>query len=203
MKNLLKNQEVRICNHKDGSSFNWDDPSEDIHIDKIKYVKGGRKEYHIRIPINSNRPMSFSSNNGRNSIPRKLEKEINEAFDDPEKREGFLNYVIESIKNIDSKEFTFEERCNNAIDNLKKAFNIPDDTFIIIKGRINNAVKLVSQIVSDGKDSYYFIVLDNKFVIGEITYKQIISILDEINSFYNNKIRYEIYQLNINRKIII
>lgn len=79
---LLKNQKIEIDPHKRGcrSHNNWDDPSTEVHIDKV--VQNNKDRYSIRIPLNRNTPITVNRKAGLGNAPNWLIREVNEALAD-------------------------------------------------------------------------------------------------------------------------
>lgn len=128
MKELVKGQKIRIDNHRRGTSgvSYYDDPSNDIHLDKTIY-DGKKKngEYRIRIPLNSNRPVTINrSENER--IPTRLFKEIQEAFEDVEKRQIFLEEMRCVLNGypIRDKNYLEVDKVKEAMIRISNAFDL-------------------------------------------------------------------------------
>ena len=108
MKALIKGQRVRIDNHRQGSRSidYYDDPANDIHLDKTVY--DGRKEkktYQIRVPLNSERPVTINRDEDL-TIPNRIMREIREAFKDSDTRKHFINEIRDVLKNYPLKNKT-------------------------------------------------------------------------------------------------
>ena len=102
MKALLKNQTIRIDAHQYGNREvnNWDNITQDIHLDKnTDYKIEGKKQYiSIKIPLNSNRDISVVSRSKKQSeVPRSLQKEIQNVFKDINLRERFISQLKDRV----------------------------------------------------------------------------------------------------------
>jgi hypothetical protein len=65
LRKLIEGQKIIIDDHKRGSGEikDWDNPANDIHIDKTTNFKvdGTRQALRIRVPINSERPIKIQN----------------------------------------------------------------------------------------------------------------------------------------------
>lgn len=98
MKTLLSNQTLRIDYHHYGE-VKWDDPSQDIHLHKTSN-NNANIQYDIRVPLNSDREATISVN-GRthlSSVPSKIKKEVNKAFNRDDKRNAFIGQLRSELE---------------------------------------------------------------------------------------------------------
>lgn len=171
LKNLIESQTIMIDDHLRGTNEkkNWDDQTKDIHIDKKtnRKIDGKRQSIHIRVPINSTRPIKIENNKGKlKEIPRQISREIKEAFEDKKTREAFINDVIETIENFPTI-LESEKRVQQVLENLSKHFDL-DWSGEIISTYTNDALKYYAQLYFDKTGRQYFITVDKaKIEIGQ------------------------------------
>lgn len=171
LKELIKNQTIIIDDHKRGCNEikNWDDDSNDIHIDKStnSRVKGERQKVKIRIPINSQRPIKIENAKGKIiPIPRMLEKEIKTAFENEDSRKDFIMEVMEVLRNFKTA-LTTEQRAHQILTNLSLHFNL-NWTGEKITTYINEILTSYTEVYSDGNGLEYFLKLDDRRIeIGQ------------------------------------
>lgn len=126
MKVLVKGQKIRIDNHNRGTGAvgYYDDPANDIHLDKTMYDGKKKKgEYQIRVPLNSNRPVTVNRDeNGR--IPARLLDEIQSAFEDIEKKKRFVEEVSEVLKG-----YPIRDKNNVDVDKVQEAMKRISNVF--------------------------------------------------------------------------
>ena len=128
LKPLIQNQSLIIDDHKwgAGEEKNWDKSSNDIHIDKkTKYpINGKRQEVRIKIPINSDNEISVQAKRNKlDDVPRRLKKEINDAFEDKETRDAFIRELIPILENFSSN-LDSVEKAIGVLDRLSKHFDL-------------------------------------------------------------------------------
>lgn len=98
MKSILKNQTIRIDNHQRGSvPIKWDDPSQDIHLHKSQNGDKKRLRYEIKVPLNTASEVTF--NGASEPIPSKIKKEIEEAFEDNDRKLQFISDLKNALEN--------------------------------------------------------------------------------------------------------
>lgn len=171
LKNLIENQTIMIDDHLRGTNEkkNWDDQTKDIHIDKKtnRKIGGVRQDIRIRVPINSSRPIKIENMKGQiNEIPKKISKEIKEAFEDKETREAFVSDVIETLENFPTI-LKSEKRVQQVLKNLSKHFDL-DWSGEIISTYTKDVLKYYAQLYLDKTGKQYFITVDkNKIEIGQ------------------------------------
>jgi hypothetical protein len=172
LKGLISNQTIIIDDHKRGSGEvkNWDDQTADVHIDKTTNFPfmGERQDVRIRVPINSERPIKIENAKKRklDNIPRQLRREIQSAFEDKEKRESFINDIIEHIKNFHTI-LENEERVQQVLSNISKHFDLKWTNEKIVTYS-KDALSLYIQRYTDNDGRQYFITVDDKKIkIGE------------------------------------
>lgn len=129
LRELIKDQTIIIDDHKRGSreAKNWDDTRNDIHIDKTtNFPLNGRiQKVRIRIPINSERPISIENEKKQvvDEIPRKLRREISKAFENKESRTRFVKEIMDVLKDFDTI-LSNEQRANQVLTNISKHFDL-------------------------------------------------------------------------------
>ena len=158
IKGLLNNQKIRIDHHQRGSNSpnNWDDPTCDIHIDK--YVHDNKDKYKIKIPINSNRPITVNGKNGMN-IPKRLLKEINEIFNNDTTRQSFVKRICKVISIYKSDKLNQEQRAKQAIGYIRKAFGLKTPKYIFKDDIKNFYAGLYCHNLQ-----YYYVIIKGKFI---------------------------------------
>ena len=99
MKQLIKNQTIRIDDHSRGIKLgHFDDDNADIHLDK----KAKSGEYRIRVPLNTNRPVNVEikgRHNPQDEVPEFIVREVRDAFSNVDKRRAFINDLINELRN--------------------------------------------------------------------------------------------------------
>jgi len=137
MKSLIKKQSLRIDNHRRGvgSIDYYDDPANDIHLDKTVYDRRKKRDtYQIRIPLNSKRPVSINGKEN-NDIPGRILDEIREAFENSEKRKRFIKETMAVLMNypVLNGEENIENRAFDALKRIASAFGLVWDEELIEK----------------------------------------------------------------------
>lgn len=126
---LIKNQSIRIDDHQRGNreSKNWDDSTKDIHIDKTtnSRLNGIRQKIRIRVPINSDRDIIIEDGRGQRveNIPKRLEREIKDAFSNKKVREDFMRDVMNILRNY-STTLDDKRKIQSVLANLSRHFNL-------------------------------------------------------------------------------
>ena len=172
LKGLIEKQTIIIDDHKRGSREvkNWDDSSADVHIDKTTNypVNGERQNIRIKVPINSERPLKIENAKKKqlDDIPRQLRKEIQNAFEDKQKRENFIKDIVEHIKNFNTI-LESKTRVKQVMSNISKHFDL-EWTEKEIVTYINDVLELYTQNYTDNKGRKFAITVDKeKIIIGE------------------------------------
>ncbi|MEI7489411.1 MAG: hypothetical protein WCJ72_18750 [Chryseobacterium sp.] len=171
LKNLIQNQTIIIDDHKRGAREikNWDDSSNDIHIDKITNypLSGERQRLRLKIPINSKRSIKIENAKGKNiEIPKKLEKEIKAAFSDENIRNNFIKDLIDILRNYSSI-LSNEEKAHNALANLAENFGL-NWTKEKIANYIESALKNYTEVYNDKEGNEFFFKIGEKQIeIGQ------------------------------------
>lgn len=173
LKQLIKNQTIIIDDHKRGSGEikNWDNTSTDIHIDKkTNFPIEGKKqqEVRIRIPINSDRSIQIEAKGNKKitEIPKRLRREIQQAFENKKSRERFMADVIETLQNYDTI-LSSEQRVEQVLRNISRHFDLEwtDDRIVTYK---NDILELYTRYYTDGQGRQFYITIDRKKIeIGE------------------------------------
>lgn len=170
LKNLIEDQTIIIDDHKRGASEikNFDNPENDVHIDKeTNYrIDGKRQKIKIRIPVNSNNPIKIENRLGKIPIPNKLNKEIKKALEDKKTREDFIKDVIETL--VDYKSILrSEEKATMVLKRLSKHFDLNWDDETIKQYR-DDVLSSYTQFFTDDKNKKFFIKLDkDKITIAQ------------------------------------
>lgn len=128
MKELVKGQKIRIDNHRRGAGGidYYDDPANDIHLDKTMY--DGRKkegEYRIRVPLNSDRPVTINRDEYQR-ISNRLVEELQAAFEDDEKRNRFVHELRDVLQAYPIRDMHHQniDRVLEAMKKISDAFDL-------------------------------------------------------------------------------
>ena len=172
LKNLIKNQTIRIDDHKRGCREikEWD-TSSDIHLDKTTNfpLNGKIQKVRIKIPINSDQPIKIVAKKEQKNIeviPNNLLKEIKEALEDKEIRDRFILDVMDVLNNFDTA-LSNEERAKSVLTRISKHFDLnwPTDT---IKIYAKEALLEYTLVYQKNSNEEYFAKLDkDKIEIGQ------------------------------------
>ena len=170
LKELIKNQVIIIDDHKRGAREikDYDNSKNDIHIDKETNfpINGKRQKLKIRIPINSDRPITIESKRKELAIPSKLQKEIRKSLEDKQIRNAFVGDILKVLANYDSV-LNSEEKAVKVLRILSQHFDLKwdDETILNYKDEILMAY---TQFYTDSDKRRFFIKLDKKSItIGE------------------------------------
>lgn len=120
---LINNQTIKIDNHNRGDGRELS--QEGIHIHKRTNTKidGKRRDIDIEVPLNSTAPKRITSGNKKyKDIPRSLQKEIQEAFEDVNLQEKFVRAILDILAQC--KEGLSEEVALDAIRRLSDFFDL-------------------------------------------------------------------------------
>lgn len=171
LKPLIENQSIIIDDHKRGTMEikDWDNPANDIHIDKnTKYrINGERQHVQIRLPINSNKDISVEIKNKRNNeVPRKLKKEIKKAFENKKTREQFVKDLIPILENFSSN-LDSVEKARDTLKKIAKHFDLDWNTQEIVN-LVGEALLEYTQIYQDDEYQYYFTINDRRIRISNV-----------------------------------
>ena len=206
MRPLLDNQTIRIDNHQRGHCIDWDDNVQDIHLHKyyghVDHCKADHDDknwYEIRIPINHKGKITIKGKNNKklDQIPAELEKEIQQAFGDNNKRDQFVSDIIEHLRSYNTSRKTLKQRARRALGNIRNSFNL-DYPKAEVKGWIRNSLKVISIIGEYGNSYYHITMYNDDFFIGELSMKDVLEIYSMINAEIRSKLRFEISQINQN-----
>lgn len=171
LKPLINNQNIIIDDHKRGSKEikDWDNPANDIHIDKeTKYkIDGKKQKIKIRIPINSNRDISITNKSGfKIELPKKLKKEIIKAFENKKTRDVFVKELIPIIDNFSSNIENIE-KAKLTLDKIAKHFDLEWKTQEIIN-KYQKILIEYTQIYQDNKEQYYITINSSRIKISNV-----------------------------------
>jgi hypothetical protein len=177
LKSLLKHQKIRIDAHQRGAGerVNWDETSNDIHIDKstLYDVKGKKITVRIRIPINSNRPIQIDivgnvpkPKQMLSTVERKLIQEIAEALSDPEVRRQFIAEVLRYLENYPSA-LTSLSRATNMANRIARHFNLSANISAEMAMDAQRIIRSFTAYFQDGNDIYFVQVTANGLVLGQ------------------------------------
>ena len=159
LKSILRNQIIHVEDHRrTGSSINdWNDPTADVHIHKED--KKSKEKYTIRIPLNSRTPASvdyYEHNRRRNKLPRKLRKEIREAFSDENERTAFFDYVYKKLAGYGWN--YSPKNANEIIQRVADTFGFEPVLQLRIKNSSRRTISLL-QSFKDDEDEKYLLIL--------------------------------------------
>ncbi|MFY7671885.1 hypothetical protein ACOSP6_12430 [Tenacibaculum sp. MEBiC06402] len=165
LKPLINNQSLIIDDHKWGAreEKDWDKNSSDIHIDKTtKFpIDGKKQDVRIKIPINSDRRITISSKRSKISeVPKKLRKEINDAFENKKTRDSFIKDLIPILENFSSN-LDSVERAKEVLNRISKHFDL-DWSTQTIENYIDGALFELTQVYLDNDKKQYYITLNKK-----------------------------------------
>lgn len=172
IKSLLKKQEIEIEDHRKGSSEikNWNDPSADIHIHKTtKYkIEGELQNIVIKISINNIRPIvSINAKKKDVAIPRKLMKEIRNAFHNEKKVSVFVFDLVKILKDYEPI-FQSREKVIQSLKILSMHFDLLWNEQTITK-MVDEAVTSYTGIYNDKLGKEYFITFEEHNIrLGDI-----------------------------------
>ena len=180
MKKLLQRQRIKIDNHHQGSGkINYyEDPANDIHLHKTMY--NGRKRngcYEIRVPLNSERPVTVNREEGIGNVPKHLLKEVRGAFKNQKKRENFIKELSKVLKNypIKNREKGKEiDRVFDAMRRIAQCFTIEWDDKQIKKYIRETKIDGLTYIclLKDNNVTYY-ISIKKGLIISKIGHKYV------------------------------
>jgi len=168
LKPLIKNQSIKIDDHKWGNreKKDWDNKNNDIHIHKNTKTKidGKKSNLTIKIPINSDRPISIKNKTQRNrkKIPRKLNKEIQKAFKNKKVRKAFIKDLTDVLKNFSSI-LNNEVKVRDAMGKISKHFDL-DWTTQNIREYMGDSLMSFTQFFIDSHNKQYFITINKKYI---------------------------------------
>jgi len=163
LKPLIQNQTLIIDDHKRGAreEKNWDNKKYDVHIDKkTKYsIDGKKQEVRIKIPINSDKKIEiYNAKNKKHKIPRRLEKEIIEAFSKKEIRSAFIKDIVKVLDNFSSNLDSIE-KARETLERIAKHFGLKWSGQEIDNFLKDALIELIC-IYSDVDGEQYYIKLD-------------------------------------------
>jgi hypothetical protein len=165
LKPLVKDQTITIDNHHRGTGLptSWDDTLYDLHIHKRKN-KDKRVAADIRIPLNSDRPLQINIKKQKKSFTEnQLRKEIQEALGDKNKRQPFINSLIETLTNYPS-ERSSKERAEEAVKRLAKHFDLSDEIVKEVVSYTHQQVDVYTAVFQDRiSPDTFFITLHPKW----------------------------------------
>lgn len=173
LKTILERQTIKVDNHQWGTALpnDWKDKNQDIHIDKTtKNYKlyGKHVTVRIKIPINSDNPVTCTINGTKNnSIPPGLLKEIQDTLANKESRQPFIDDLVKTIKNYDLVMHT-KENASDALNRLSKHFDL-EWTNDEITTYLNDKLKMITRIYKDERQKLYLISFNERNIkLGEI-----------------------------------
>ncbi len=170
---LIDKQTIKIDDHKWGAGEikEWDLNSIDIHIEKKTHakLKGRNDEVLIKIPINSDKKLTIKNKRNQlvDRVPRYLEKEIREAFEDKKNRQNFIYDLISVLTDFQSNLDNLE-KAKAALTRIGKHFGLNYEP-IRIKKDIAEVIKSYTEQYVDKNGKKYFVSIDRKRIkLGEV-----------------------------------
>ena len=175
LKSIIQNQTIDIDDHNWGNREvkNWDDSSKDVHLHKRTQFKieGQHRQVDIRLPINLNNEIKITSNsNELTEVPRKLKKEITEAFKDRKTRENFIKDIVLILENYESNLDSLE-KANDTLKRVSKHFGLNWTKKEIVEyiGESIEKIEKIEKVLIDDENHEYYISMNNKRIrIGDI-----------------------------------
>lgn len=173
MKELVKGQKIRIDNHRRGAGGidYFDDPANDIHLDKTLY-DGKKKngEYQIRVPLNSDRPVTVNREENER-IPNRLLDEVQTAFEDRDKRNRFVGEMREILQGypIRDKNAPEVDRVHDAMRRISDAFDLGWDEGLVnsyLHYTMTQGVTFIS-LLPRGEYTYYVAINHKSIVVAD------------------------------------
>ena len=168
IKGILKDQEVSLDPHGHYEMTSFDDSRYDFHLHKKtkRPIEGKERYVVIRIPLNSDRKVSITSDNEQiDAIPRKLKNEINDILDDKNTREKFLQNIRLALKDYPS-DFQDEKNVRLCIKRICIAFG-----FDLGKCNLDFLFK-EANIVDEDKELYKVTLSKDKVKIEDMMKKE-------------------------------
>ena len=171
LKPLIKNQKLRIDDHKWGAGEvkDWNDSSSDIHLDKeTNYrIYGEIQKVRIKIPLNSENNISITNGSKPNTkIPRELKKEIQSAFSDKNKRRAFVEDLVRILQ--DYKSATTIENVTGTVEKIARHFDL-DWSEKEIRITVENILSSFVKYYKDDEGREFYIDINNKrIIIGQV-----------------------------------
>lgn len=176
MKGLIKGQRIFIDDHKRGVTHScFDDPNADVHLDKESQTG----KYRIRIPLNSKREIVVEERGKRRvggQIPPDILSEIQEAFQDENKREVFVKWMVNELKNFPYSKPDREKGKLSSIDKAYAALRRVSEHFGLewdnktvrrfLKEYKSIGVRYMATVTS-GADLYYLACEPHLFTIAD------------------------------------
>lgn len=167
MKELVQGQSIRIDNHRRGTRGidYYDDPANDIHLDKTLYDGRKKKEsYQIRVPLNSNRPVTINREEGRH-IPNRLLDEVRTAFADEAKRTRFVEELREVLRHypIRNQDNANIDRVYEALRRIARGFDLDwNDEQITKYSRTSKSTGTKYIALIKNQDFTYYLAFETK-----------------------------------------
>lgn len=128
LKPLIENQEIRVDGHQLGTGElnNWDLSSYDIHMHKTTRtrINGKPVEVDIRIPVNSERPITYKVGQIKSpAAERKLGREIAAVLENRDAFRAMSDDLLEVLINYNSITRS-EDKARSAIKRIAKHFGL-------------------------------------------------------------------------------
>lgn len=173
MKELINGQKIRIDNHRRGAGGidYYDDPANDIHLDKTLY-DGKKKngEYQIRVPLNSERPVTVNRRENV-EIPWRLLEEVQDAFADERKRSTFVNEMKEVLKGYPIKDGgrADSDKVKDAMEKISDAFDLgwnEGQVLFFVHDTVTQGPTFIS-LLHRGDSTYYLSMNYKRIVLAD------------------------------------
>jgi len=161
MKNLIKNQTIRIENHIWGSGeiVKW---SKSIHLHKVMNSERYNRA-EIIIPIGCFDEIEFKKITGKSSsVQKQLKNELEKAFKDKTKREKFAEDVLKRLISFSQKS-TRQETLADLIEgakNIAQHFELKNTILEAFHEKIGDVYKTYTSVHKDNNGNEYYIIQD-------------------------------------------
>lgn len=171
LKPLIKKQKLRIDDHKWGTGEikDWNDRTSDIHLDKETYypIEGKPQSVQIKIPLNSDNDISITNNRNKvEEIPRKLKREIQDAFRDKKTRQAFVDDLVEVLKDYKSA-LSSMKNVRECVGKIARHFDL-DWSDSEMRVLVEKSLLKFTRYYTDEEGDRYFISIDqSEITIGE------------------------------------
>lgn len=150
MKRLLLNQTIRIDDHQRITPHDWYNTRLDVHLHKVVYEN--KRQYDIRVPLNSSKDTTICISGRPNEIPHgKIITEIKKVLDNKETRTKFLDEVCKCL--ITDFQWKYDEaECEAIMIKIANAFNcdFTSDLSVLHKKYIRK--------MTDGERTYQIVI---------------------------------------------
>jgi len=177
LKSLIENQEVRIDAHQWGGRerVHWDQTSNDIHIDKstLYQVHGKKVTVRIRIPINTDRPISVEivdnirkKDKVLSTAETRLLREILQALSDPITRKAFIEEVLNYIQSYPTS-LSSLDRARAITARMGRHFGLSENIAQELTRDAERAIRSFTSYFQEGSRIYFVRLTQSSLIIGQ------------------------------------